>query len=139
MTISFYPCIEDKFILLEYQRFFINNHIGLSGGAGYIDFTQKSAVFPVNITYMPFTSFLKPYIFCGGVFSYNWRDDVDRSDDREPVFDKGTDVCFDWGLGLSVSPVFSSLYLGVSLHAYTDFARDGTTDYNMSINVGYLF
>lgn len=129
---------DDCFVLSEYQRLFLGNHIGVSGGAGYIDDVQKSFILPMNITYIPFNTLIKPDVYCGGVYSYNWRDDIDNSDDHKPVFDEGSDICFEWGVGLTISPIFESISIGARLHAYTDF-EDQTTKLYITVSAGYMF
>ncbi len=143
VTLSSTPNLESTFVLIEYQRLFLSNHIGLSGGTGFLDNSRnsgsgpKSVLFPVNITYIPFDFIIKPDIFFGSVFSYNLKED---SDDEEwkPIFDKGADACFNFGVGLTVSPIFESVSLGVRLRMFSD-NFDEISHYGIFISAGYLF
>lgn len=121
---------------LTYERLFLNNHLGLSSGAGVNYEIEKSVFIPVRVKYIPFNTFIKPDLYCGGIFAYNRYND-DFENDSKPVFDKGFDTCFEMGFGLTVSPVLSSVTLGGRFHVFTDF--QGAADMTFSIEAGYMF
>ncbi len=126
------------FNTIDYHRLFLNNHIDLSAGGGFIDDDiQSSAIMPVRLTYIPFNFLIKPDIFVGGVFAYNWRDDTDRTDQRDPIFDKGTDACFEWGLGFTVSPIAEFVTIGAHVRFYSD-NNDASKGF-ITIEAGYMF
>ncbi len=140
VTLSVVPYFktDDTVVFLDYQRLFVYNHIGASVGSGYIvNDIQKSIFMPVRLTYIPFNFIIKPDIYAGVVLAYNWRDDVDMFDDREPIFDKGFDTCFEWGLGLTVSPIFESVKIGAHARVYQDI-KDSAKIY-LTIDAGYMF
>ena len=127
---------------IEYKRLFLNNHIGVSGGIAWMKNEQRSVVCPVNVSLIPFANFiLRPYIFCGGLFAYNFRDDVEWWNSYDsPIFDKGADVCFNFGIGLSIGDVSWPVAVGFRVNLYTDFGKDGRRLLSLpSITVDYRF
>ena len=125
---------------IEYKRLFVNNHIGVSGGIVWMKDEQRSVVFPVNVSFIPFANFiLRPYIFCGGSFAYNFRDDVEWDSNDSPIFDKGADVCFNFGVGLSIGYVSWPVAVGFRASFYTDFGKGEGVLYHPSITVDYRF
>ncbi len=137
ITLSAWPGIDSKNINVDYQRLFLDNHIGVSIGAGYIEDFQKSIIMPLRLTYIPFNFIIKPNVYAGVAVSYNWRDDVQEHDDYNPVFDKGLDLCFEWGVGLTVSSIFDCIKIGAHVRGYMDNS-DRMLGF-MTIEIGYMF
>lgn len=124
------------YMTINYERLFLGDHLGISSGFGYNYAFRKSFFIPVLVKYIPFNTFFKPDIYFGGVFAYN-RMENDSNYEKKDAFDKGIDACFESGLGLTVSPLFSCISFGVRVHAYTDF--QGSTSGLIAIEAGYMF
>lgn len=124
----------------EYKRLFLNGRLKLSGGLGYRTYEEKSLLMPFNITGSSASNnLLRPYVFLGLVGSYNWKEDISKNDKKpyNAVFDKGFDVCFDFGLGISIGKASWPAAIGCRATAYTDF--QGSMVGSASLTVDWRF
>ena len=135
---NFTSGFSDNFLSLNYQRNFFDGKLGVSGGVGYMSIFQDNSFFaPIHAVFTPFDTMVSPEIFCGPVVSWNsYKRDTSFDKDKR-IFDKGADVCMEFGAGLYVRPIASFASIGASVHWYTDF--EGKVNGLLAFNAGYLF
>ena len=135
---SFTNGFSENFLSINYQRNFFDGMAGISTGIGYMSLFQDDGVFlPIHAVFTPFNTIINPEFFCGPVISWNRFDKNTSFDSKKRVFDKGADLCIDFGAGLFIRPIASIASIGATIHWYTDF--DGKVNGFVSLSAGYLF